>query len=88
MVAVPEDLFLELYPMLCSPSNIDAACDKLLEAVKSGKGLLTGRPVLWPNDKTRGIVESIVEFRYPVEYEPPKIHRRSAIVDPREARPQ
>jgi hypothetical protein len=73
MVAVPEATFLELLPALRSPSTIDAACDKLLEAVKSGKAILTGYPVVFSDQGQRAVGESIVEKRYPVEFEPPQV---------------
>jgi hypothetical protein len=73
MVALPEPAFLEILPSLQSSATIEAATTKLLESVKRGEAILTGYPVAHTLPNQRVAVETIVERRYPVEFEPPQV---------------
>ncbi len=73
MVVLPESLFLENLPALQSTATIDAATSELLESVKSGEAILTGYPVVCSDSGQRSVIETIVEMRYPVEFDPPQI---------------
>jgi hypothetical protein len=71
MVSVPEAKALSLIPMLRDPTQIGAAEGKLLELVAKKEATLEGWPEVTTHSQCRAVSESVVEQRYPIEFEGP-----------------
>jgi hypothetical protein len=72
MIALPQEKLLPMLPDLRNPEKIDAAVEKLLDAVQRKEAILTGWPMVNTFDDSRGVSECILEKRYPTEFEPPQ----------------
>jgi hypothetical protein len=70
MVSVPEDKALPLIPQLRDSAQIVAAEAKLLEMVARKEANLEGWPEVTTHSGNRAVSESIVEQRYPIEFDP------------------
>lgn len=73
MVAVEEGKALDLIPELQSgeQARVEAAWTKLQAMIKAREATLLGWPMVRLVDGTRSVSESILEQRYPTEFEPP-----------------
>jgi hypothetical protein len=70
MVAMPQEKMLPMIPDLRDPKKIDGAVDQLLAAVQNKEAILIGYPIVVTVDGERTVSESIVEERYPTEFDP------------------
>ena len=68
MLSVPEEKLLPLLPQLRNPDQIAAAEQTLLTMVANREATLDSWPEVTTYDGARAISESIVEFRYPIEF--------------------
>lgn len=73
MVAVEEAKALDLIPELQSgdQAKVEAAWNQLQSMIKAKQALLLGWPMVRVLDGNRSVSESIVEQRYPTEFQPP-----------------
>ncbi len=73
MVAVEEGKALELIPDLQSgeQASVEAAWNKLQAMIKAKEAILMGWPMVRLVDTNRSVSESILEQRYPTEFQPP-----------------
>jgi hypothetical protein len=72
-VGLSQDLALPLLPRLMSskPDQVEAACKQVDAMIAQKQATLIGWPRIVALDGQRSVVESIVEQRYPTEFEPP-----------------
>lgn len=68
MVSLPEDKALALLPELRDPKTIEAAQARLLKLVADKQATLVDWPQLTNPSGKRTVTESIVEYRYPVDF--------------------
>jgi hypothetical protein len=71
LVAVPQEKALALLPDLRDPTKIEAAFTQILSAIERKEVSLLGYPVVHALDGERSVAETIVEKRYPTDFEPP-----------------
>ena len=71
MVAMPQEKALALLPDLRDPAKIEAAVTQILTAIDRKEATLMGYPVVHTLDGERSVAETILEKRYPTEFEPP-----------------
>ena len=73
MVAMPEDRALQLLPELQSDkeAQVESACGQIQDMIKKKEAVLLGWPFLITLDGERGVSESIVEKKYPTDFDPP-----------------
>jgi hypothetical protein len=73
MVAMEEVKALDLLPDLQSgePAKVDAVWTKIQAMIKSKEAMLLAWPMVRTVDGTRSVAESILEQRYPTEFESP-----------------
>lgn len=73
MVAVAEGKALDLIPELQSgeQAHVEAAWTKLQTMIKAKEATLLGWPMVRMVDGNRSVSESILEQRYPTEFQPP-----------------
>ena len=73
MVGLTQELALPLLPRLMSgkADQVEAACKQVDAMIARKEATLIGWPRIVCLDGERSVVESIVEERYPTEYEPP-----------------
>jgi hypothetical protein len=71
MVSAPEEKLLPLLRELRDPKKIESAEQRLLEMVGRKEATLEGWPEVTTFDRVRAVSESIVEQRYPIEFELP-----------------
>lgn len=71
MVAMPQEKALALLPDLRDSAKIEAAVAQILKLIDLKEATLTGYPVVHTLDGERGVAESIIEKKYPTEFEPP-----------------
>jgi hypothetical protein len=71
MIAMPQAMFLKHLPDLHDPSKIDDAVDQLLGATQRKEAIITGYPTVSLLDGDRSVTETILEKRYPTEFELP-----------------
>jgi hypothetical protein len=79
MVSVPEAKALPLIPQLRDPKLMAAAEKALLEMVARKEAILEGWPEVTTHSGQRAVSESIVEQRYPIEFDVPS---KAAAPDP------
>ncbi len=72
MAAMPQEKLLPLLPDLRDAKKIDGAVDQVLAAIQRKEAILTGYPSVNTVDRVRGVSETILEKRYPTEFEPPQ----------------
>jgi hypothetical protein len=77
MVSVPQAKALALLPDLRDPQKLPAAQAKLLEMIEHQEATLIDWPELTAFTNQRGVTENIVELRYPIEFELPKVPDKS-----------
>ncbi len=75
MVALPQDRALQLLPELQSDQDarIETAFAQIQEMIKKKEATLLAWPVLTLLDGERGVSESIVEKKYPTDFDPPTV---------------
>jgi hypothetical protein len=73
MVELAQDRALQLLPQFMSgkPEQVNAACKQINEMIARKEATLLGWPRIVCLDGQRSVVESIVEQRYPTEFDPP-----------------
>ena len=75
MVALEETKALELLPQLQSVEQreVDAAWEKLQGMIRNGEAFLQAWPMVRTMDGATGLSETMLEKRYPTEFEPPQV---------------
>ena len=71
MVAMPQDMAMDLLPELRDPTKCEAAFTKILAAIKDKKATLMGYPMVETISGNRTVSEASTEQRYPTEFEAP-----------------
>ena len=71
MVAMPQEKALALLPDLRAPEKIETAMVAVFTALEHKEALLMGYPEVITVDGQRGTSETILEKRYPTEFNPP-----------------
>lgn len=82
MVAMPQDKLLALLPDLRDPKKIDEAVAQLMTAIQRKEAILTGYPVVQTLDGKRVVSETILEKKYPTEFEPPLVPQNAGAAAP------
>jgi hypothetical protein len=74
MVDVPQKQALQLLPALRSgdATKVEGALAQIQQLISTGAATLVGWPMVTMLDGERGVVETIVEERYPTEFGPPQ----------------
>jgi len=72
MVSLPEDKALSLLPKLRDPATIEAAQATILEMIAHHDAALIDWPEVTNHSGSRAVSESILEQRYPTEFEQPQ----------------
>jgi hypothetical protein len=74
MVTLEEARALELLPQLQSVDQreVDAAWERLQGMLRKGEATLVAWPIIRTMDGARGVSETVLEKRYPTEFEPPQ----------------
>lgn len=74
MVALDETRALELLPQLQSveQKEVDVAWERLQGMIRKGEATLVAWPIIRTMDGARGVSETVLEKRYPTEFEPPQ----------------
>lgn len=75
MIEVSESRMLALLPELLDEARIEAAGKKLETMITKGEARLTASLLVRTEDATHGVAESVKEFRYPTEFDPPALPR-------------
>jgi hypothetical protein len=73
MVTLPQKAALLLIPDLSDETKIEAAWISLQQMIVRGEATLVANIVLVAKSGERVVSESIEEFRYPTEYDPPQL---------------
>jgi hypothetical protein len=71
MVAMPQDRAMALLPDLRTPDKIAGSVKEILGAIERKEATLLGWPVVCTLDGQRAVTETILEQRYPVEFDSP-----------------
>ena len=69
MISAPEEKVLPILSQLRDPAQIAGAEQRLLEMVGRKEAALEGWPEITTYDRVRAVSESIVEQRYPIEFD-------------------
>ena len=70
MVDIPQAKALALIPELRDPGKIDEAFAQVLAAIDHCQANLIGYPAVQTLDGERAVVETVIEKRYPTEFQP------------------
>lgn len=73
MIVVSESRMLALMPELLDDARIEAAGKKLETMIAKGEAKLAANLLVRAESGTRGVAESVREFRYPVQFDPPSM---------------
>jgi hypothetical protein len=70
MVDLPQDKALALLPDLRDPGKIDGAVTQIIDAINHNQAKLIGYPAVQTLDGQRAVSETVIEKRYPTEFQP------------------
>lgn len=73
MVTLPQKAALALLPELNDEAKIEAAFAKLQGMIERGEATLVANLVAKAKDGEKGYAESVEEFRYATEFDPPQV---------------
>lgn len=73
MIVVSESRMLALLPELLDEARIEAAGKKLEALIAKGEARLAASLLVRTEDATHGVAESVEEFRFPTEFDPPAL---------------
>ncbi|SRR6266511_4548320 len=82
MVAMTQDKAIALLPDLRAPDKIDGAVTQILSALERKEATLMGWPVAYTLDGVRCVIETILEKRYPTEFDLPLQQQHAATPRP------
>ena len=73
MVVLPQKQALTLLPDLMNAKRIEGAFAKIQQLIGSEKAQLVANLVGKLRDREKGLIETLEEVRYPVEFDPPNV---------------